>query len=275
MHPGAAFADCHFDDFCRAGQQVAPILAGIDEAATWSGHRIGQRVLRAVQATQQVTPANVNLGIILLIAPLAAADSADQIPHVLAGIDAEQSGLFYEAISLAKPGGVRPAEVEARWDVTAASTAPVTVDLITAMRSAEDRDRIARQYASGFQDWLHHIVPVVRDELATGSDPDPAIVRAQLRLLAAQPDSLITRKCGLAVAAEVQRRAAACWPRWQDSPLESKPDWVAVEQFDRWLRADGNRRNPGTTADLIAAAIYWLIREGGKPEQNQNQKTSK
>ena len=36
----------------------------------------------------------------------------------------------------------------------------------------------------------------------------------------------------------------------------------AVADFDFWLRADGHRRNPGTTADLIAAGLFVLLREG-------------
>jgi triphosphoribosyl-dephospho-CoA synthase len=35
-----------------------------------------------------------------------------------------------------------------------------------------------------------------------------------------------------------------------------------LEDFDFWLRSDGHRRNPGTTADLIAAALFVLLREG-------------
>ena len=33
--------------------------------------------------------------------------------------------------------------------------------------------------------------------------------------------------------------------------------------FDRWLRADGHRRNPGTTADLVAATLFAAQRDFG------------
>lgn len=36
----------------------------------------------------------------------------------------------------------------------------------------------------------------------------------------------------------------------------------SLAEFDTWLRADGHRRNPGTTADLIAAGLFVLLREG-------------
>ena len=36
----------------------------------------------------------------------------------------------------------------------------------------------------------------------------------------------------------------------------------ALADFDFWLRADGHRRNPGTTADLVAAALFAGLRDG-------------
>ena len=35
-----------------------------------------------------------------------------------------------------------------------------------------------------------------------------------------------------------------------------------LARFDAWLRADGHARNPGATADLMAAALFAALREG-------------
>jgi triphosphoribosyl-dephospho-CoA synthase len=35
----------------------------------------------------------------------------------------------------------------------------------------------------------------------------------------------------------------------------------ALAELDFWLRTDGHRRNPGTTADLIAAGLFVGLRE--------------
>jgi triphosphoribosyl-dephospho-CoA synthase len=78
-------------------------------------------------------------------------------------------------------------------------------------------------------------------------------------MLAAYPDSLIARKCGPETAARAaaiaQRVLAAGMPGDEDYLLE-------LGEFDFWLRSDGNRRNPGTTADLIAAGLFVVLREG-------------
>ena len=36
-------------------------------------------------------------------------------------------------------------------------------------------------------------------------------------------------------------------------------------ELDSWLRSDGNRRNPGTTADLVAATLFAGLRGGKLP----------
>ena len=83
-------------------------------------------------------------------------------------------------------------------------------------------------------------------------------MRAFLLLLTTTPDSLILRKCGLATAQEASARAAAVLKSGEHDSDEYKH---AFAEFDAWLRADGHRRNPGTTADLIAAGLFVLLRE--------------
>jgi triphosphoribosyl-dephospho-CoA synthase len=88
---------------------------------------------------------------------------------------------------------------------------------------------------------------------------ETAIIRAYLKQIAACPDSLIWRKCGPDTANEASTRAANVLNENKERP-DLNPS--AVADFDRWLRADGHRRNPGTTADLVAAALFVLLREG-------------
>jgi triphosphoribosyl-dephospho-CoA synthase len=258
VHPGAAFSDCCYEDFCNAAKCVAPILAGVDPSGE-SIPSIGDRVLRAIEATGNVTAANVNLGIVLLIAPLAMTRDRGDIARVLSTIDSRQSEMVYRAIHLAGPGGVKKSDVDAKWDVTTQSESKGNersepIELIAAMRMARQRDRIALQYSDEFLDFFENVVPLMASELAMKHDPGEAILRSQLKMLAQRPDTLIARKCGAEIAEEAMRQAAECF----DAHGNLCPE--AVDAYDRWLRSDGNRRNPGTTADLIAAAIYWLIR---------------
>ena len=88
---------------------------------------------------------------------------------------------------------------------------------------------------------------------------DKSIVHVQLELMSRYPDSLIARKCGVTRAEESASRAAIVLA---SGPAGSLDYVQSLNGFDAWLRSDGNRRNPGTTADLIAAGLFVALRDG-------------
>ena len=77
-------------------------------------------------------------------------------------------------------------------------------------------------------------------------------------MLAKYADSLIARKCGLEVSEEVSLRAAAVID--SGKPGDDAYD-EAIGSLDFWLRSDGHRLNSGTTADLVAAGLFVLLRD--------------
>jgi triphosphoribosyl-dephospho-CoA synthase len=250
VHRGADFEDVTFPEFVAAGIAIAPVL---DAAA---GRPLGATILAAVEATRHVTPRNTNLGTILLLAPLAAVPRpqplATGVAAVLSRLSADDARDCYAAIRLAAPGGlghVDQADVE--------SEAPG--DLLWAMRLAADRDLVARQYADGFRQVFECVVPWLSADLNAGTAPLEAIVHVHVRLMSEFPDSLIGRKCGTAVA---QRSAKLATTALDAGPPSSDAYHDALADLDFWLRSDGHRRNPGTTADLLAAGLFVLLREG-------------
>src|SRR5690349_4812298 len=66
VHRGADFDDLTFNDFLARAVAIGPVLA----AAQSDG--VGLAIHSAVQATREVVATNSNLGMILLLAPLAA-----------------------------------------------------------------------------------------------------------------------------------------------------------------------------------------------------------
>jgi len=126
------------------------------------------------------------------------------------------------------------------------------------MRLAADRDLVARQYTNDFADIFAGTAAWIEAGLSRGWRLEQAIVHTHLRQIANSPDSLIQRKCGPRVAKEASDFAAAVLK--SGSPADSAYQEAATN-FDHWLRADGHRRNPGTSADLIAAGLFVLLRE--------------
>jgi triphosphoribosyl-dephospho-CoA synthase len=248
VHRGADFAGTHYLDVLLSATAIGPALDG----ARTRG--VGRAVLDAVEATRRVVATNTNLGMVLLLAPLAAVPEDVALPlgvgAVLAALTLDDARLAYRAIRLAEPGGLGAV---ADQDVAAEPS----VTLRDAMRLAADRDLVARQYADGFAEVFGIALPALRSTLAVGQPLETAIIAAHLTLLARCPDTLILRKRGPAVAAEASRRAAEVLAAgWPDAP----PDLLGA--FDAWLRADGHAHNPGATADLVAAAVFAALRDG-------------
>ena len=268
VHPAAAFDDLDYADFVDAAQAIAEPLSQTREIG------LGRAILAAMKATRSArVRSNANLGIVLLLAPLAAVPDGvslnEGLREVLNHTTVEDAEYVYEAIRLARPSGLGRAESQ---DVCASPT----VTLLDAMVLAADRDRIAEQYATNFDfvlntalPWLCHDWPWLglcplaifgrtgmREEVPI-APWESAIIKLQLRLMADTPDSLIVRKCGETTGEQVRRRAAEMldldWPH-------RLPSWGRFDELDLWLRADGHRRNPGTTADLIAATLFAAMR---------------
>jgi triphosphoribosyl-dephospho-CoA synthase len=249
VHPGAAFADLSYADLVAAAVAIGPVLDGA------AARPLGLTVRLAVEASRRVTRSNANLGLVLAIAPLAAVPGtappdAATVERVLAGLDDSDAADVWAAIRLAAPGGLGTATTH---DVHG----PPPADLRAAMRLAAPHDLVARLWAEGYAPLCAGLVGDLDAELAAGHSLDDAIVRAYLRQLAREPDSLIIRRHGAAAAADVSLRAAAVIalpePRWRS----------AAAELDAFLRAP-LRLNPGTTADLVAAALYILLSVPGR-----------
>jgi len=254
VHPFASFSDLAYNDFL-VGALLLARSADLSARNAW----VGGLITSAVRQTRRLGRSNVNLGLILLLAPLAKATHAGDwraaLPPLLDGIGLRETALVYQAIRLAQPGGLGQSDEQ---DVSQEPTIP----LRQAMALAADRDLIARQYANGFAEVFDEVVPALCAGLDRTGCLEGAILWTQLNVMAEHPDSLILRKRGPAEAEESRQRAQdvleAGWP-------EKVQAREAYAQFDAWLRAVGHQRNPGTTADLIAAGLFVALHEGTIP----------
>ena len=256
VHPSASFPGLSILEFSLSADAIRNIIGMTCQAGLFAP--IGSQVLNAVRATRAVVNTNTNLGIILLLTPLAAVlPDSKQFPprellqRILSELTIDDAKHVYEAIRIANAGGLgESADQDVRGEPT--------VTLLEAMTLAADRDMVARQYANGFADVFDFGVPAFLDALARFECVEAAIVDSQLEWLSTYPDSLIARKNGLAVAEDVRRRATDVQRLGGIASPEGRRAGVAL---DRHLRSDGNTLNPGTTADLITACLFVALRE--------------
>jgi len=232
------------DDFLRSAQACAPALSQ-------PGASVGQRVLEAIRSTRQVVHCNTNLGIVLLAAPLFSAaegggDLRTAVAQQLARLDRSDAVQAYEAIRLARPGGLG---TSTRHDVSAEPH----VTLLEAMRAAQERDSIARQYAQGYGDVFDLGFSQWRDALARFEDEAWAATHLYLAYLSHWRDSLIERKFGSATAQAVSEKASEFHSQLSAySPLDDIR--ARLLSWDEELRGAG--LNPGTSADLTVATVF-------------------
>ena len=251
VSPGRPFHDTAFEDFVTSAVAIGPAMGQAGAVP------LGRTIRRAVEATAAWTRSNTNLGIVLLLAPLARAAACqggtlrERVARVLAATTIDDATDAYAAIRLAAPGGLGTA---ADQDVAATPS----VSLRDAMALAADRDLVAGEYATDFARTFDVGAAVLSQARADGLDWGAATVEAFLALLAAAPDSHVARKLGPAAAAEISRGAALVRAA---GGVRSAAGREALAAFDTELRDARNARNPGATADLTAAALFVVIIE--------------
>jgi triphosphoribosyl-dephospho-CoA synthase len=210
------------------------------------------------------------LGTVLLLAPLSRAaliqgslalvssdgghsNFRDTLQRVLEATTVEDAREVYEAIRLAAPGGLGTVDDQ---DVAQEPTGT----LLDVMRLAAGRDLVAREYGTTFELTFLTGVPALARARRDGLSWDDASVETFLTLLAAAADTHIVRRGGAAMAAAVSRQACAALAAGGVRSAEGRD---AIQRMDRGLRDPHHLANPGTAADLTAAAIFIVLLGGG------------
>jgi triphosphoribosyl-dephospho-CoA synthase len=265
VSPARPFADVRYEDFVASAEAIVRPL----EAA---GRRpLGETILLAIEATAARTRANTNLGIVLLLAPLARAavrllDSPapldrqerlrylrTEVGRVLAETTIDDARRVYRAIRLANPGGLGSADEQ---DVAAEPT----VTLLETMRLASGRDGVAREYATTYETTFDIGVPALLRARGDGLALNDAIVETCLTLLSTAPDTHIARRGGDDLARRVSSLAAEVLTR---GGVRTEEGRERIASMDDSLRDPRNLANPGTTADLTAATLFAALLVGG------------
>lgn len=248
--PTHGFSDTAYEDMLSSAIAIGPEMARAGERG------VGETVLAAVEASRRAAPANTNLGIALLLAPLAKAALGggplrERLRAVLRALDVADARDAYAAIRGAGAGGLHErVEHDVREEPA--------ITLGEAMAAAAERDAVASEYATGYALTFETGVPALAAALGDGLPVREAIVELHLRLLDRVPDTLIARKRGADAAARVSAGAREVLGA---GGVRTDAGRQALRSFDASLREDGNALNPGTTADLVTATIFVALVE--------------
>jgi len=248
------FRDLKHEDLLLSAVAIGPAIREAGEKTI-----VGETILRAIRDTRRfVAYNNTNLGIVLLFAPLAKASGSGRLREslrgVLASLAVDDAQKAYQAIRLANPGGIGRLE---KYDI---GEEEVDITLSEAMWLAKDRDSIAREYVTNFENTFELGYPCLMRYWVESHKLLDSIVQTYLTILAEVPDTHIGRIRGLSTAKHISQRAKRAL---KSGGVFSAQGRQKVAELDRFLREEDGGLNPGTTADLVTASIFVALLEGG------------
>ena len=244
----------------------------------WSEIGLGGMILEAVtDSLSWQGGGTVNLGVVLLFAPIAAAagsvlrrhegiEAADlrgKLELVTRSTTPEDAALVYEAIRSAMTPRVL-GKVEDLDVYDPRSTSELVekgLNLIDVFGLCSERDHICREWTSGFTVTFDEGRPYLKAALEA-VEANTAVVDTFLHILSGNPDSLVARKSGKVLAEEVSGRAQLIM---EEGGSGSEEGSNLTNILDEELAEAGGALNPGTTADLTASSIFVVLLEGWRP----------
>jgi len=261
----------HFKLAAERGMMISTGKIGLNQI------NIGEMIKNAVESVGAWQhDENTLLGTIIMLLPIAVAagitfaeDSfsiaklREKIRVVVESTTPADAVAVYDAIEIAKPGGLGKAP---KLDVTdPASKQKILKDQVTLF----DVFKIASEYDSITYEWVNNYpitfdlgYPYFTQQLEKTKDVNTATVHTFLKILAEIPDTLIARKAGLAKAKEVSAQAKQVL---EMGGLTTQSGKDRLWRLDEKLRDPTHQLNPGTTADIIAAVLAVSILSGYRP----------
>ncbi|MFC7076322.1 triphosphoribosyl-dephospho-CoA synthase [Haloarcula halophila] len=242
--------DLRFEHFMAGAVGARP---GLERAA--DGERVGRVFERAVAGMVQQSAGNTQFGALLLLSPLVAAahDDAltpagtDEVVRATTVADAADFYRSFEHVDVAvgdPPAGLEPLDVR-RGSAAIPAIEERELTLYDVMERSADVDGVAAEWVGGFERVFGAAERIIDGD---GPVPDRAAT-VFLELLAEEPDTFVVKQSDRETAETVQRRAQAV--------LDGNEE--AADLADT-LVEEGI--NPGTTADLVAGALFVTLRRG-------------
>jgi len=216
---------------------------------------IGNSILKCISDVKgSHSGGNTHLGMVMLFVPISAGAGLcvgrneelgtglrNCIIEVIENSTLQDSSRLYDAIKLSGVGGL-------------GKLVRKGVPFHELMKQSLKRDTISEELSSGMPIIFEKGVPAI-DKYKKTQSLRKAITQTYLELLAEFPDTFIARKLSMSEAEEVSEKAKAVVKK---GGILSKEGILEMEEFDRFLRK--SKKNPGTTADLVAASLFvWLL----------------
>jgi triphosphoribosyl-dephospho-CoA synthase len=268
--PTQDFIDTRFEDFLMSGIFIG---SGVRKAVKFGMNHepgkggLGSLIYEAVEGTRRRHGGrNTNLGLVMLLIPLSAACGIcikkdnftigcirTGISTVIGGSTPEDTLRLYDAIVLAdaEVGRSRRFDVKDPRSKKNVSKRGMNLEKIF---QVSQWDSISKELCTEMEITFTVGYPAFKREFENTHDLRRSVLKCFFEILSRVPDTLIERKMGREWALKVSAEAGEIL----NKGLPAKE----LELFNSWLIGNGNKLNPGTTADLVGASLMISLLDG-------------
>lgn len=283
----ASFENTRYDHFLASAVAIAPSFESaaekgiaVDRGITvLSDIGLGQIIKNGVMnVSSWQHGGNTLLGTAILLSPIAVAagmtptkeENAFDISNlrknlklVVESTTPEDAIKLYEAIENADPSGLGTVpELDINDPTSKKKILEEKKSLYEIFQIASKYDAICFEWVNEYALTFETAHPFLAEQIKKSDDLNQATVHTFLKVLSLHPDTLIARKTNVGKAKEVSKRATEILKL---GGLETQDGIKSLKKFDKELRKVGNLLNPGTTADIIAAALALSLLSGYRP----------
>ncbi|UCF45142.1 MAG: triphosphoribosyl-dephospho-CoA synthase [Candidatus Bathyarchaeota archaeon] len=220
---------------------------------------------------------NTLLGTVILFVPIAVAAGMtptegnfdfeflrlrENLKLAVESTTAEDAFHLYEAIEITGPSSLNMApDLDVNDPRSKERILEEKISLHQVFKIAAGYDDICSEWVNNYPITFNLAYPYLSEQLRS-RDLNLAIVHTFLKVLSEHPDTFIARKVGYEKAWETSLDAKKVL---ELGGLETTKGRKRLWELDRKLRGSGNLLNPGTTADIIAAALALCTLSGYRP----------
>jgi triphosphoribosyl-dephospho-CoA synthase len=219
---------------------------------------------------------NTLIGTVILFVPLAVAagmttmkdgsfdfsELRKNLKYAIESTTPEDAVHLYEAIDIAQPSGLNGApDLDVNDPHSKERLLTENVSLYQVFKIAAGYDDVCSEWVNNYPITFDLAYPYLMKQLKS-KDLNTAIIHTFLKILSEHPDTFIARKVGMEKTREISLDAKEIL---EVGGLETSKGQKNILEFDRKLRQSGNLFNPGTTADLTAAALALCTLSGYRP----------
>ncbi|ABR56871.1 triphosphoribosyl-dephospho-CoA protein [Methanococcus aeolicus Nankai-3] len=256
VHRNKDYDDIKYHHFLNSGVAFGDIIY----KASKDPQNIGQYIKLAVIESKKWSPSNANLGIIMLHTPIATTVGQmeefnintlkREIKNTVKNTTTDDAIAVYEAIEIAMPNINPPKEgPDAQKNDAKQELREKNLTLYDVFKISADWDNISYEWTEGFNISFEGY-NLLNKYYEQYNNINLATTKTFLNILSNYPDTLIARKKDENTSKMVSDKAKEVLNNFNEESLL---------KFDKFLSNEGNKLNPGTTADLIASSLMIFL----------------